>query len=105
MLQWKQVQGFNYYVSDEGNVKNSQGKVLKPYNNGNGYLKVTLYKNGKKHRLFVHRLVGFAFVNGYESGLTIDHLDMNKQNNNASNLEWISLEENVKRMHSHKSLA
>ena len=103
MLQWKEIQGFNYYVSNEGHVKNSQGKMLKPYNNGNGYLKVSLYKNGKRYRFFIHRLVGLAFVNGYENGLTIDHIDMDKTNNCSDNLEWVTLEENVKRMHSHKS--
>ena len=102
MTTWKKIDGFEYFVSNDGQVKNSRGKILSPYDNGNGYLKIKLYKNGKAHRFFVHRLVGLLFVNGYEKGLTIDHLDFNRQNNDASNLEWTTLEENIRRMHNNK---
>ena len=98
-MEWKKVEGFNYWVSNTGLVKNNSGKILKPYDNGHGYKKVSLCKNGKVYRLYVHRLVGFAFVNGFENGLTIDHLDKNRSNNNWYNLEWVTLEENVKRSH------
>jgi len=37
-----------------------------------------------------------AFVEGYEEGLTINHIDGNKHNNHPSNLEWISLAQNTK---------
>lgn len=101
-MEWKKINGFEYYISDSGLVKNKDGKILKPYDNGNGYQKISIYKSGKRYRFFIHRLVGLHFVNGYKEGLTIDHIDMNKSNNCSDNLEWVTLEENVKRMHESK---
>ena len=101
IMEWRQIEGFpQYVVSDTGLVQNvTTGRTLKPYCNGNGYLKVTLCNNGVKSRHFVHRLVGFAFVEGYKTGYTIDHIDTNRTNNTKSNLRWMSLAENVALMH------
>lgn len=47
--------------------------------------------------VLIHRLVATAFVpnpNGYEE---IDHIDGNKQNNHADNLEWVTRKENMRR--------
>ena len=85
----------NTIVSEEGEVYNKKtGKKLKQYlkeRNGASLYMVSIYDKDKKYArpFYVHRLVGFAFCEGYEDGMIIIHKDGNKLNNNASNLEWI----------------
>ena len=43
------------------------------------------------------RLVALAWCDGYEDGLTVNHIDGNYMNNNASNLEWVTRKENVQK--------
>ena len=96
--QWQVVEGFDYEVSNKGQVRNLHtGHILKPYDNCTGYKKVSLRKDGKTHRVYVHRLVAMAFVDGYEEGLTVDHIDACRSNNTADNLQWMTLEDNVKK--------
>jgi hypothetical protein len=42
----------------------------------------------------VHRLVAGAFVPGYRRGLHVNHIDGDKLNNHADNLEWVTCQEN-----------
>lgn len=60
-----------------------------------GYAEVAVMKGGKRIKERVHRLVALAFVDGYADGLTVNHIDGNKLNNNVSNLEWVSLARNT----------
>lgn len=56
----------------------------------NGYLRVCL--SGKHYS--VHRLVAESFIPKIENKTYINHLDGNKSNNLASNLEWCTAKEN-----------
>jgi hypothetical protein len=52
----------------------------------------------------VHRLVAMAFCNHqkvpwYQKKLVVNHIDGNKRNNRASNLEYCSKAENVRHAH------
>lgn len=92
---WKEVQGFGgkYKVSDKGRVCNAKtGRVLSPFTRGSGYLAVRLYSAGKGVSCYVHRLVAETFCAG--SGVCVNHIDLNKANNCAENLEWVSCREN-----------
>jgi len=42
----------------------------------------------------LHRVVARAFVEGYKEELVVNHLDGNKANNRADNLEWCTQKEN-----------
>lgn len=95
---WKDIDGYEglYQVSNTGKVRSLRYRnrdevrelFLKPHNQG--YLQVELHKNGKRKMFTVHRLVAMAFVDGYEVGKEVNHIDENKQNNVSTNLEWVS---------------
>lgn len=62
-----------------------------------GYRKVNLYdKRGKCSKKYVHRLVAEAFIPNPENKPNVNHIDCNRQNNKASNLEWCTQSENIK---------
>ena len=96
METWKEIEGFNgrYEVSNFGNVRNSKGKILKQSISRNGYKRISLFKNGYKFML-VHRLVAIAFVDNPESKPCVNHIDNDRANNFAENLEWVTHKENM----------
>lgn len=72
---------------------------LQKRKNGREDYRVELWNNGKHKTFLVARLVAFTF---YEKDindrtLTVDHIDCNSKNNNISNLEIVSLKENIQR--------
>lgn len=93
---WKDIEGYEglYQVSNMGRVRNNK-KLLSPYNEGKGYLKVSLFKDKKCKRYKVHRLVANAFLPKAENKPMVNHIDENKHNNVITNLEWCSNQENV----------
>lgn len=96
--QFKPINGYEgkYSVSNKGRVYSHvhKGRFLKPASTGTGYLAVSLWKDSKGHTLKVHRLVALHFVDGYEEGLTVNHIDEDSSNNEASNLEWLTQMDN-----------
>lgn len=97
-MEWKTIQGYEQYeVSNEGQVRNRKtGKILKQWKDKGGYLLVTLFRNGKQKWYLVHRLVAQAFIPNPNNLATVNHIDHNKENNSVSNLEWMSLEDNIR---------
>ncbi|WP_195397747.1 HNH endonuclease [Holdemania sp. 1001302B_160321_E10] len=93
---WEKVDGYNYFVSDRGRVKNSKGNIM--HTRGRRYLSVGLRRNGEPQKSFlVHRLVAAAFVSGRTTEKNqVNHKDGNRKNNNANNLEWCTQSENQK---------
>ena len=81
----------DYEITRDGQVINKNtNRTLKPQPNGKGYLRVSI--GGKL--VFVHRLVAEKYIpnpNNYEQ---VNHIDGNKLNNNADNLEWVSNQKN-----------
>lgn len=105
---WKDINGYEgiYQVSNLGKVKSLDrlnprgsrllGKVLRHKHRKDGYLEVGLCKNGKVKYYQIHRLVALAFVRGFKKGLVVNHIDENKENNNSTNLEWVSQLNNLR---------
>lgn len=99
---WKDVPNYEglYQVSNLGRVKsNHNGKGHKPkvLTNipRNGYVSVILCKNKSQKNVFVHRLVAKCFVPNPENKPCVNHIDGNKSNPCAYNLEWCTQKENI----------
>ncbi len=86
---WKYCVALDIYVSNMGRFKDRNGQPLSVCKK-DGYL----YCKGKP----AHRLVMQTWkpIPGYAK-LTVDHKDHNTWNNKLSNLEWVTVEENVAR--------
>lgn len=109
---WKDIKGFGgrYQVSNLGRVRSREvrartyqgtrkvpAKIFKGFDNGNGYKVVTLRMSAnKKKNFYIHRLVGEAFIPNPKNLQVINHKDFDKSNNKASNLEWLSVEQNIR---------
>ena len=95
----KTLPGFEgYTITRQGQVISKKGIVLKLFLQ-HGYERLTLWKviDGEKKgfNLRVHRLVAEAFVPNPEGKPFVNHIDGNKRNNHADNLEWVSNRENI----------
>lgn len=119
--EWRDVKGYEglYQVSSFGRVKSVARRAFStPFGKGNGsrpvpekilscqdwngYVSILLGKSvrksgvsvrKKKHAL-VHRLVAEAFIPNPENKPQVNHIDRDKKNNNANNLEWVTGLEN-----------
>lgn len=59
-----------------------------------GYVDITLCKKGIKTTYLVHRLVAKVFIPNPDNHPETKHKDFVKSNNYATNLEWVSREQN-----------
>ena len=112
---WKDIPGYEglYQASTSGSIRSldrvyecvsplgrsytqiRRGKVMLPSVNFDGYLNIQLTKDSKSKTLFVHRLVAMTFILNPENKPQINHKDKNRQNNEISNLEWVTQSENM----------
>ena len=74
-----------------------KGHIVKLYKNKKGYLKCHLTKNAKRKTFSVHRLVAQAFISNPNNLPQVDHINNNKEDNRAINLQWITNEDNMKK--------
>lgn len=100
--EFRPVRGYErYYVSDLGRVLNTKtGRFLKMHkNNKTGYLQLGLWKDGKMKLFLIHRLVATAFIPNPDNLDTVDHINGQKNDNRACNLQWLSNHDNASKFH------
>lgn len=102
---WKPILGASRYeISNMGRVrtyyktKDYFAEHQTSVNPVSGYVQVHLtLDTGKAKTYRLHRLVAKAWVEGWsENRDVVNHIDGNRLNNAASNLEWVSISENAK---------
>ena len=101
--EWKDIEGFEgrYMVSNKGRVKSlnysNTGKegIINAKDNGKGYLRVNLYKDGKRKWYRINRLVAITFLPNPSNLPEVNHKDKIRINNCVDNLEWCTTQYNV----------
>lgn len=95
----KPIPGYeNYLVDPDGNVYSKKThKILKgtEHNGKQPYFYVSLRKNGKTKKIFIHRLVAMTFLDNPNDKEQVNHIDGDVQNNVVCNLEWCTNAENT----------
>lgn len=99
---WKPIKGYEglYEISSLGRVRSLDrlvkgkwgkikltGKILKGVKDKDGYLVITLSKDGKQKTFKIHRLVAIHFIPNPNNYKEINHKDENKENCKYKNLE------------------
>ena len=98
-MEFKDIIGYEdiYQISEKGEIKNKKkNKLMKPAIDSNGYYQIHFSKNGKSKKIRVHRLVAKHFIANPLNKNQVNHIDGNKKNNKAENLEWCTISENIK---------
>ena len=103
-IHYRDVHPDLYMISDDAEVfvKTENGKLInitdraRKYKS-NGYWHITLMDTfGKNKKYPLYRLVLGSFK-GDQPDKVVDHLDMNKDHNYLSNLEYVAFDENLRR--------
>ena len=81
-----------YEVSTTGAVTRN-GKIIKTQLCA-GYPSYRESINNKKCRVYVHRKVAETYIPNPHNKPCVNHIDGNKENNDVSNLEWVTHKEN-----------
>ena len=81
----------SYVVFDNGMIFNLHGERINGHVNRDGYINGVI--NGRTVQF--HRIIASIFCEHSLGKDYVNHIDGNKTNNNASNLEWVTRSENT----------
>ena len=91
------IPGFEglYKITRDGRIYGVRQKHWKKLlYDKNGYLKVTLYKEGKCYYYRVHRLVAITFIPNPDNLPIVNHINSIRDDNRVENLEWCTVQQN-----------
>ena len=96
------VKGVDYIVSSDGKVYSTSNagsswyhKEISQRANYDGYMQITVGKDGNRSQYRVHRMVAEAFIPNPDNLPEVNHKDCNRANNCVDNLEWCTHKYNV----------
>lgn len=114
MEEWRDIPGYEgiYQASNMGRIRTAPGKQTHSVRHGirNWQVRIlkgrgdnpqtgkraSLWKDKKCKDWLVARLVAITWVPGFEDGMTVNHINVNRFDNRVSNLEWLSLADNIR---------
>lgn len=115
--EWRPVVGYEgfYEVSNLGRVRGVDRKdargVFRPgilrktrIDKKTGYEYVYLRKDGMEKNCTVHRLVAQAFLPAPDGDVEVNHINENRTDNRAENLEWVTRKQNSNHGHHNERL-
>lgn len=90
---WKPCKNYSeqYEVSSFGRIRNKKNGNIKAVSDHHGYKTTTLCKETR----YVHRLVAEVFVPNPNNRPEVNHINGNKADNRAENLEWCTKKINI----------
>lgn len=90
---------YKIHIDDETGIvkvisesKHAKGRELSQFFNPCGYLRVKM--NNKSYQ--IHSIVAKYFLGDRPHGYSVNHKDGNKLNNRPSNLEYVTIADNIK---------
>ncbi len=92
----------DYLIYPNGKVfSKKRNKEMKPFTNKAGYQRISLWKNGKEKKFYIHRLIGIHHIPNPENKPTIDHINRIRDDNRLENLRWATSKEQSENQEKH----
>jgi len=86
----------SYQVSNLGRIKNDN-RFIKIYDTDVKYNNVSIKKGKKFKTLSLHRIVAETWCDNWDEEMSVNHIDGDKHNNKADNLECITQSDNIRK--------
>lgn len=94
------VKSLDRVIVDSRGLKfKKKGKRMNLWVSGEGYFTLSLWKNHNIKYATLHRLLATVFIPNLYKKAQVNHKNGIKTDNRLSNLEWVTLEENLQHAH------
>lgn len=90
-----------YFINRESDIVSIfNGESMSQFDSFHGYKIVSIDLEFARETIYVHRAMGFTFLEEVIGCPEINHIDLDKANNRIENLEWVTRLENMRHFHS-----
>jgi len=95
---WKAIKDApGFLVSEYGDVRRAFSDTVRTLQTSiNGYKFFAIHVDGKMKNIYVHSTVAKLFCKGRRKGRQVNHIDGDKTNNRADNLQWVTAKDNMR---------